>query len=131
MNLHLLFVFFFSFCLAFRFSVSIRRRVELAALLASAVLMIACYMTGADTDSNSTGRVRLVRLLLVMRCTPTIRLLAFVGDYSTFAKVGLTSFVDVLILLLQPGLDILSFSLLSEFVLISALMYLSFLLLFL
>jgi len=44
-------------------------------------------MTGADTDSNGTGRVRLVRLLLVMRCTPTIRLLAFVGDYSTFAKV--------------------------------------------
>lgn len=72
-----------------RFAKSVRRRVELAALVGTAALTVGCLVTGEDTDAGGgSGRVRLLRLLLVMRCTPTIRLLALVGDYSTFAKVG-------------------------------------------
>jgi len=49
------------------------------------------FESSSSGDGGSTvlgvGRVRLLRFLLVMRCTPTIRLLGCVGDYTTFAKV--------------------------------------------
>jgi hypothetical protein len=67
---------------------SMRRRIELFTLIATAILLPIYIFTKVVTEDSSPGKnVRLLRLILVMRCTPTIRLLAYVGDYNTFAKV--------------------------------------------
>ena len=68
---------------------SSRRRIEFIAIGLCAVLLPLCFTAGIDSDETKTGRVRLLRFLLVARCVPTIRLLSFVGEYSVFARASL------------------------------------------
>ena len=68
---------------------SSRRRIEFVAIGLCAVLLPLCFTAGIDSDETKTGRVRLLRFLLVARCVPTIRLLSFVGEYSVFARASL------------------------------------------
>ena len=66
-----------------------RRRMESISLIICLILLPLCLVEGIDSDETKTGRVRVLRLLIVARCIPTLRLLSFVREYTVFARASL------------------------------------------